>query len=74
MGYRELVIGDRVRIIGPWHLLHVGGEPYVGRYATYVGLNKNVPSTMPIDIQIDCAGEGIFHWCRKNLRALPRRR
>ncbi len=74
MSHRELVIGDRVRITGPWHPTHDEGRDHVGKHATYVRPNENNPSTMPIDIHIDGTEEGIiYHWCRENLRALPRK-
>jgi len=77
MPRRKLVKGDRVKIIGLWKVSNPDpnrncGRAYIGNYATVIDDLGCVDTKMGIRIHIDNE-EGIWHWCRKNLRALPRK-
>ncbi len=71
MGRRELVPGDRVKIVGPWDTHTRNGEGYIGRIATVLR-NLGPKSRAPIPINIDTKSTP-YYWCRENLRALPRK-
>lgn len=71
---RALVKGDRVKIIGPWCLDtgEDGGRHHIGKSASVVEVTDH--PTMPVNINIDGDVDTLnpWHWCRENLRALPR--
>ena len=66
MTYRKLVIGDIVKIIGPWnettlyHSIVIGDTVEVSQIST--------------DTQMPYLLSNGYLWCRKNLRALPRKK
>ena len=69
---RELKVGDQVKITGPWV---VGGDYFsggllVGESATVI--QPEFPDSLS-PITIMTRDELKWHWCRKNLRALPRK-
>ena len=72
---RALISGDRVKITGPHHLVWTSSSPeFTGLYATvYKVLGKYSLDDQPIQIEVD-GQEGLYWWCRDNLRALPRRK
>jgi len=77
MPRRKLIKGDRVKITGPWRLNTDGngeGRQYIGEYATVIRITNH--PTMSVDIHMDSDEDpsGVYHWCRENLRALPKGR
>ncbi|KKN53597.1 hypothetical protein LCGC14_0600930 [marine sediment metagenome] len=75
MAYRELRKGDRVKITGPWSVLGSTGLQFVGKYAIVIHVRDKPTDRMGIHIHIDGDKANlIYHWCRQNLRALPRRK
>ncbi len=71
---RELVKGDRVRIVGPWLSGSKGddeGHRHIGKKAIVTSPKSGPSYLMPIEIEIDGLGYTL-QWCRETLRALPR--
>lgn len=73
MPRRKLIEGDRVKITGPWRSGSHLGENLIGKNAT---VHKMKPyGAMPVKIHIDGTPDDMmYHWCRENLRALPRKK
>ncbi len=69
---RELVVGDRVKITGPWNNGgSTGGEDLIGSRATVVKFNDLLGVGIRLDG--DPPDKSPWWWCRENLRALPRK-
>ncbi len=83
MPRRKLIKGDRVKIIGPWsnrpNVNKDEGFKHIGKNATVINPDRSseypeMKLHMNVDILIDGHNtDCTFYWCRKNLRALPRK-
>lgn len=69
MAYRELVSGDNVKIVGHWSSDSTyinSSKNMIGHIVEVVKILKS--SSMPYLLSND------YYWCRKGLRALPRKK
>ena len=67
MKHRELKVGDRVKITGPWGFEYDGGSNRIGDIVTVISVDLGDTEGLPIEL------DNLYWWRRDNLRALPRK-